>query len=92
MGMDVIWIAVCAFLGGIVAALLGWLETQESFVARKFAASIVRALVAGIAFAVAYQFANGLSVIDLLLAFLGGAGIDAIGNRAAGAIKAGLGK
>jgi len=52
----------------------------------------VRALVAGIGFCAAYQYANNLSPIDLALAFLGGAGVDAVGNRISGSIKAGLGK
>jgi hypothetical protein len=88
--MNVIWIAVSAFLGGIVAALLGWCDSGEAFEVRKFSASIIRALVAGVVFAVGYSYTNGLSPIDLGIAFVGGAGVDVLGNRISGSIKAGL--
>lgn len=88
--MDVIWIAVSAFVGGVITGVLGWLDSKEAFDVRKFGASLVRALVASIGFAVACQYSNGLSPIDIGLAFLGGAGVDVLGNRVSGAIKAGL--
>lgn len=84
--MEVILIAVAAFLGGVVAALLGWLKTDEPFVPRKFTASLVRALVSAIGFAAAFHYTNSITPIDFLLAFLGGAGVDAVGNRLSGAI------
>ena len=90
--MNVIWIAVAAFLGGIVSSLLGWFDSQETFDMKKFGASIVRALIAGIGFAAAYQYMNALTPIDLAVAFLGGNGVDVLGNRISGSIKAGLGK
>jgi len=90
--MNIIYIAVAAFVGGIVCSLLGWFDSTEPFQGRKFAASLVRALVAGIGFAAAYQYTNGLTPIDLALAFLGGAGVDVLGNRISGSIKAGLNK
>jgi len=88
--MNVVYIAVAAFIGGIVASLLGWFDSQEPFVARKFGASLVRALVAAIGFAAAYQYTNGLAPIDLAIAFLGGAGVDVLGNRISGSIKSGV--
>jgi len=88
--MNVIWIGVAAFVGGIVAASLGYLDSQEPFELRKFSASIVRALVAAVIFAVGYSYTNGLTPIDLGIAFVGGAGVDVLGNRISGAIKAGL--
>jgi hypothetical protein len=88
--MNVIWIAVAAFAGGVVASVLGWLDSAELFEPRKFSASIVRALVAAVAFAVGYQYANSVTPIDLGIAFCGGAGVDVLGNRISGAIKAGL--
>lgn len=90
--MNIIWVAASAFVGGIVAATLGWLDSAEPFVMRKFSASIIRALVAAVVFTVGYSFTNGLSPIDLGIAFVGGAGVDVLGNRVSGAIKAGLGK
>jgi hypothetical protein len=88
--MNVIYIAASAFIGGIVSSLLGWFDSQEAFEARKFAASLVRALIAGVVFAVGYSYTNGLSPIDIGIAFVGGAGIDVLGNRISGSIKAGL--
>jgi len=85
--MNIIWIGVAAFLGGIVSALLGWLDSEEDFNPRKFSVSIVRALIAGITFAIGYQYMNSLSPIDIGVAFLGGAGVDVIGHRIARAIK-----
>jgi len=91
--MTVIWIAVAAFLGGIAAGLLGWLDSKEPFNSRKFGASAIRALIAGIGFAAAYQYTSDLlTPIDLAIAFLGGAGVDVVGHRISGSIKAGLGK
>ena len=86
--MNIIFIGVAAFVGGIVAAVLGWLDSQEPFEVRKFTASVVRALVAGVVLAVGYTYTNGLSPIDIGIAFVGGAGIDVLGNRISGAIKA----
>ena len=90
--MNIIYIAAAAFGGGIVSSILGWLDSQEGFDPRKFAASLVKALVAGIGFAVAYTYANSLSPLDLGIAFLGGAGFDSTLNRITGAVKAGIGK
>lgn len=82
--MDRFYIALAALLGGLVAALLGWLDSSELFNPRKFGGSAVRALIAAIIFAAGYQLANSVSVLDLFYAFLGGAGVDVLGNRIAG--------
>lgn len=90
--MNVVLISVTAFAGAMLSALLGWLDSKEAFDVRKFGASIVRAIIAGIAFAAAYQYLNGIGPLDIAFAFLGGAGVDTLGNRVAGSIRAGLGK
>ena len=69
---------------------MGWLDSGEVFEARKFSASIVRALIAGVVFAVGYTYTNSLSPLDIGIAFVGGAGVDVLGNRISGAIKVGL--
>ena len=86
--MNIIWIAASAFAGGIGAAVLGWLDSGEAFAVRKFSASVVRALVAAVLLAVGYTFTDGLTLIDIGIAFCGGAGVDVIGNRISGAIRA----
>lgn len=82
--MDKLYVAVAASVGGLIAALLGWLESNESFNARKFGGSAIRALIAGAIFAAGYEYSNSVGVMDLFFAFLGGAGVDVIGNRVAG--------
>ena len=88
--MNIIYIAIAAFIGGIVSALLGWLDSAEPFEVRKFSASIVRALIAGLGIAAAYSYVNSITVLDIVICFLAGAGFDAGVNRISGAIKAGL--
>jgi hypothetical protein len=82
--MDKLYIALAALLGGLVAALLGWLESSEAFNLRKFGGSAIRALFAGAVFAAGYMLSGTVGILDLFYAFLGGAGVDVIGNRIAG--------
>ena len=82
--MNTLYIALAALLGGIVTALLGWLEVGEPFSLRKFGGSLIRSLIAAAIFAAGYQLSGGVRIIDLLYAFLGGAGVDVIGNRISG--------
>ena len=82
--MERVCVALFALIGGLVAALLGWLESNEPFNDRKFGGSAIRALIAGIIFAAGYQVTEYFGILDLFYAFLGGAGVDVIGNRIAG--------
>ena len=82
--MERLYIALAALLGGLIAALVGWLESNEPFDPRKFGGSAIRALVASIIFAAGYQLSDSVTVLDLFYAFLGGAGVDVLGNRIAG--------
>ena len=87
--MGTIYVSLAAFGGAITASLLGWLESGVPFVARKFFASALRALVAGGSFAIAYSTVMGTPTIaDIVIAFGAGAGVDVIGNRLAGSMKA----
>ena len=79
-----LYIALAALMGGLAAALLGWLESGEPFNPRKFGGSVIRALIAAVVFAVGYRLSDAVGMLDLFYAFLGGAGIDVIGNRIAG--------
>jgi hypothetical protein len=63
--MDRLYIALAALLGGFVAALVGWLESNDTFDPRKFGGSAIRALVAGIIFAAGYQLSNSVTMLDL---------------------------
>jgi len=84
MIMERLYIALVALAGGLVAALLGWLESNEAFNTRKFGGSSIRALIAAVVFAIGYHLSSPVGVLDLFYAFLGGAGVDVIGNRVAG--------
>ncbi len=83
--MNLIYVAVAAFAGGILAAFLGWLDSKEPFDPRKFGKSVGVALLSGFAFAVGYTFSNHIGVRDVFVAVLAGAGVDALTNRAIGA-------
>lgn len=88
--MDKVLVALAAVGGGLVSALLGWMESKEAFDARKFGGSAIRALVAGGVFAAGYELtAAHVGAADLLYAVLGGAGVDVIGNRVGGKIASG---
>ncbi|KTB48987.1 hypothetical protein DEALK_18340 [Dehalogenimonas alkenigignens] len=82
--MERLFIALAALFGGIVAAALGWLESKEAFDLRKFGGSIVRSLIAGVVLALGSSLAGPIDVAALFYAFLGGAGVDVIGNRLSG--------
>lgn len=81
-----LYVAVAAFAGGCLSALLGWLDSREPFNPRKFARSIGAALISGIGFALAYQSGETVTLRDILIAILGGSGVDVLSNRALGAL------
>ena len=80
-------VALAAFGGGLLSALLGWLDSKEPFDGRKFAKSAGFAVFSAIGFAVAYEFSDGVTVKDIGLAVLGGAGVDSLANRAIGTMR-----
>ena len=82
-----LYVSLAAFGGGIVAALLGWMKSDEAFIARKFAPSVLRALVAGGAFALTYAWVGASTMTGIVIAFVAGAGVDVIGHRLAGSVK-----
>jgi hypothetical protein len=88
--LNLVLIALAAFAGGILAAFLGWLNSNEPFAPRKFGRSVGFALLAGIGFAGGYSFADSIGARDLFAAVLAGAGVDVISNRALGAARSGV--
>ena len=82
--MDRLYISIAAVLGGLAVALLGWLDSNETFDIRKIGGSVIRALIAGAIYAVGYEMSDSAGWRDLFYAFLAGAGVDVIGNRIAG--------
>ena len=75
--------AVAASAGALVSGTLGWWDSHEPFNARKFMGSVWRAVFAGMGWLAVNQFADVQGVI-WLWAFLGGAGIEVLGNRIQG--------
>ena len=88
MDLFTIEIGVVAFLGGVVTALLGWTESNLPFNTKKFMSSVIRALIAGVAIAAAFDYGAATGPLSYFIAFLAGAGVDVGGNRVAGAIAA----
>lgn len=87
--MELFYISLAAWGGGILAALLGWLKSGEKFNARHFAPSVLTAFLAGGSFAIAYA-ATGAAVtaLSIIVAVLAGAGVDSGVNRLVGAFTA----
>ena len=88
MEINLIFIALAAFIGGMAIALIGWTESGTPWDGKKFVSSLIRSLVGGVAIAAAMDFSGANSPIIYLLAFLSGAGVEVGGNRVAGAIAA----
>lgn len=90
--MERIYLLLAALLGAVLVALAGWAESKtpdgkrEPWDGRKFLASVLRGLIAAAGFAVKYELAPTFGVIDLIAAFIGGAGVDVLINRVAGAM------
>lgn len=84
--MEVIYIGISAFIGAIINALLGWTESSDAFDVRKFTSSIIRGVIGAAGIAAAFNYAEDINAISFIIAFLAGAGVDAGGNRIAGAI------
>jgi hypothetical protein len=80
---------ILAIAGALFSAALGWLDSGEVFNARKFTSSMLRAVLAGAVFSstalVNVDLGTASFVLFAVAAFLGGAGIDVLGNRIAGA-------
>ncbi|MDD5700627.1 MAG: hypothetical protein PHU23_01140 [Dehalococcoidales bacterium] len=79
---DYIIVILAAFLGSLGSGFFGWVKSKEQFVLRKFMASVWSAVLSGMIFALAYEKTSEISVFNFVTAFLGGAGVDVLTNRA----------
>lgn len=86
--IEMLILALLAVAGAITAAVIGWAESHEPFIARKFLSSVGRAIFAAILVAVTELLMPGnvVNMKDYLYAFLVGGGVDVYGHRLAGAI------
>jgi hypothetical protein len=84
---DYIIVIAAAFIGALGSGVAGWWDSNEPFEFRKFMGSVWSALFAAMLFALGYDKINDLGVANFITAFLGGAGVDVIGNRVQGGIN-----
>jgi hypothetical protein len=91
--MLLIWVAIAALLGGLSNALLGWTQTDQPFVWRKFWSSAIASFIGAVVVAVSFNYTGaedtGLIsfLTSLFVGFLSGAGVSAGASRVAGSIK-----
>ena len=78
--MEMLFMSGSALAGGLAAGALGWLRSGSPFDGRKFAASFLRAVLAGGATAGLYA-GVAPSIEGCIGAFAAGAGVDVIGHR-----------
>ncbi len=83
-----VWIALLAFAGGIIAALLGFWKSSEPFAIKKFLTSIVAAFGSALVFPFAYDnLGDSLTYAIGAAAFLSGMGVDLGKNGVVGLLK-----
>jgi len=79
--VDKLWLALAAWGAGIAVALLGYLDSKEKFDTRKFCASVIRSLIAGIIWAAAYPLDEKLTWGIVIGAIASGPFFDTVINR-----------
>ena len=88
--MFILYFALAAFVGGIIAALIGWMGSGAAFDAKTFLSSVLRAFVAAAGGAAAGIWVEPTTaqamIIGILAALVSGAGIDVLGNRVSKAV------
>jgi formate/nitrite transporter FocA (FNT family) len=83
------YLVIAAVIGAVFAGLLGWLGSGEKFAPRKFASTVLRAILAGAIVAVGYIITPAVTgVLGIVVVFLAGAGVDVLGNRLASSVTA----
>jgi len=86
MEINIIYVALAAFFGGMASGLIGWAEASTPWNGRKFIVTLVRSALGGVAIAIATDYSGATAPIVYLLALLAGAGVEVGSNRIAGAI------
>ena len=82
--MDSVYLAgLLSSAGGILSALVNWLNSKEPFDARKFLSSVIAAVVSGLTFGLAYDKV-AVTPFAVVTCLLGGLGIDSAKNMALG--------
>jgi hypothetical protein len=84
-----LWVALAAAAGSLVSGTLGWFDNGGPFNARKFTGNVIRSLTAGMSFALLEKLSGFTGAALYFAAFLGGAGVDGILNKAQGGFTRG---
>ena len=90
MEINILWIAVAAFGGGMATSLIGWFQQGGPWDGKKFGASVLMSLIGAFAITAAVDYSGATAPIIYFVAFLSGAGVEVGGNRIVGAIAARL--
>ena len=85
--LDYFIVIAASFLGALGAGCAGWFASQEDFSLRKFMGTIWRAIFAAMLFSLGFDKGSDVTMISIISAFLGGAGVDVIGKRTQSAIE-----
>jgi hypothetical protein len=88
--LEIIALLFATLFGSIAASVLGWLDSNTPFNARKFYPSLIRgAIAAAITFTASYVgFVGPINLFTYLAAFFAGGGFDALGNHVSGLVQA----
>lgn len=88
MDSSIIWTVIAAFVGALGCGIAGWADSHGPFDWHIFMGTVWRALFAAMVFMSTFQAANLTGWQIYVAAFLGGAGVDAVGNRIQGGLSA----
>ncbi len=88
MNNGLVWVVLAAFLGALGSGMAGWWDSNEPFCLRKFMGTVWRAIFAAMAFALVFESTQFTGLYVYIAAFLGGAGVDVLGNRLQGGVVA----
>ena len=88
MEINVIWVLVAAFLGGMATALIGWSQQGGPWNSKKFIGSLAGSMLGAVIAAFAIEYETATVPLIYLNAFLIGAGVEVGANRIIGAIAA----
>ncbi len=80
--LDYIIVIIAAFFGSLGSGYFGYIKSGEPFNIHKFLPSIWSAILSAMVFALGFQKTMDIGTYSFIIAFLGGAGIDVLTNRA----------
>lgn len=86
--MNIVYVALAGFAGGIANGLIGWAKSGEPFDFRKFLPTFLRAGGAGVLLVISEPLIQTLALWPAVIgAFFASAGFDDVWHRLAGTIK-----